>query len=200
MTLPCRLFRARAGAAPATVRVLLRCCWRGAPRIASASSDPGSLGLPRLRPIRSSPALSDIQGSTRSASKAFTRAEVPWASACARGASTGVGRVGTEAEPRRLGHPPDARPNQVSASCARVKTAQTVRAFSTARRLLAMPGEGADYAHQTKHYKDCGPGESVRRDCRMHDRNEGNLVDHVVGEPEYRANPAFAKNPVSEAE
>src|SRR6266436_375546 len=63
LTRPCDLIRARAKAAPATVRALLRFMGRGDPCFAAASMGLGSRGLPRPAPTSSSVPLSDIQGS-----------------------------------------------------------------------------------------------------------------------------------------
>src|SRR6266436_6188117 len=63
LTRPCDLIRARAKAAPATVRALLRFMGRGDPCFAAASMGLESRGLPRPAPTSSSVPLSDIQGS-----------------------------------------------------------------------------------------------------------------------------------------
>jgi hypothetical protein len=55
-----------------------------------------------------------------------------------REASTGGGGVGTEAEPRRLGHPPDARSNQVRASCVKNLMNWTVPTIAGIQRVAAI--------------------------------------------------------------
>jgi hypothetical protein len=63
-TRPCTMRARRQATAPATVRASTGLQGRGDPCSPTASSDPGSIGLPRPRFIPGSHVVSEIQGST----------------------------------------------------------------------------------------------------------------------------------------